>query len=182
MRNVKPIILTSTSRDTYLFMIKFFKSGLLEKFPFLLLSFSLELIPTHFFVPPPDLYTLSRSSLAAMLFSHSNSSQSSFDRAIHSLLLEMFSFGFQVTTSYGFLLLYQPLFLRILCWFLSASCLLNSDGLRLCSGSISLPLYIHSSLLVLNAAHMFTLLSPRALALNMKFLIALDMKFQTFIS
>ena len=163
-------------------MIKFFKSGLLEKFPFLLLSFSLELIPTHFFVPPPDLYTLSRSSLAAMLFSHSNSSQSSFDRAIHSLLLEMFSFGFQVTTSYGFLLLYQPLFLRILCWFLSASCLLNSDGLRLCSGSTSLSLYIHSSLLVLNAAHMFTLLSPRALALNMKCLIALDMKFQTFIS
>lgn len=181
MRNVKPIILTSTSRYTYLFMIKFFKSGLLEKFPFLL-SFSLELIPTHFFVPPPDLYILSRSSLAATLFSHSNSSQSSFDRAIHSLLLEMFSFGFQVTTSYGFLLLYQPLFLRILCWFLSASCLLNSDGLRLCSGSTSLSLYIHSSLLVLNAAHMFTLLSPRALALNMKFLIALDMKFQTFIS
>lgn len=51
MRNAKPIILTSTSRYTYLFMIKFFKSGPLEKFPFLLLSFSLELIPTHFSAP-----------------------------------------------------------------------------------------------------------------------------------
>ena len=175
-------VLLHSGIHTYFFpiVVRLFRSYPWERFPFF--SFPSLLNPPQYIFSPSTSFKcfvkaikcfVKCSKSSSVLFRHFNSKQRSFEGAIHSLLLETLSFGFQDTTVF---------------WFPSitpAAPFQNSllGSLRCLSskywcvqdlfGSISLCCYIHSRLLVLNAINVFTFpnayLKPRQLALILFF-------------